>query len=1287
MAQIKYIGANTDGLYNDGDQVEQDILAYVKAYNACDYWKILKEDSRWPVFYHLTAMRENILNWYDFAPDADVLEIGGGMGALTGLLCRRARSVTTVELTRRRAEVIRARHDHFENLTILVGNFNDMTFPQKYDYITLIGVLEYAPGFTPGGNPADFLRRVRGLLKPGGKLLIAIENRFGLKYWCGANEDHTGKPFDGINGYTGQKDVRTFSRSELSDLLQECGFGQRKFYYPLPDYKLPQLMYSDERLPQRIPARLRNYCLDDPRLLADEKRLYADVISNGVFPFFANSFFVECAEGDAALCGVTFASFTPDRVPERQIITTIWEDQVVRKYAAQPAGEAHIRRIFDCQALYRGNNLLPYRLVDGHLEMPVYDLPTLDAILCDCIGRGDLAGTKRWIERFQQEILRSSERVATDQGDVLRHGFLDLTFWNCFVKGDALYCFDQEWVVDDIPPAFILFRNILILYADNPALEDGIPRDVLFQECLGSPDALEPFYEFERAFYEETASPDQSAYTYLDRFRGSVGGADQPQKAEPLTGKVYFDGGRGYSEQTAMIFRYDRDEDLKVEFEVPERTVAVRFDPVEGHWCELRDLKVDSDIGPLRPGRVNGSGQGGAYIFQTTDPQMEFVLKRPVQWISITAAFELTDSADDDGIGDPIEREARLRRQLVEARNAYLQVTNSLSWRATKPFRACGNTLRRMPAVALLRRGLRSLRTSGARYTWIKVLEKLNNRRQTRRADALLKDTEQALAEQRAKAFPRKILFSIVVPLYNTPESFLREMIGSVQAQTYANWELCLADGSDAAHGDVGDICRALAEKDRRIKYKKLERNLGISGNTNACLEMAAGAYIGLLDHDDILRASALFRVMQAICDRDADFVYTDETTFESPNIQKILSTHFKPDFAVDNLRANNYICHFTVFARRLLEQAGPFRPAYDGSQDHDLMLRLTAIAERIVHIPEILYFWRSHPSSVAQDIGVKEYAIAAGRKAVRDSVTRAGYPAVVESSRAFPAIYRLHYELKRRPKVSILIATRDNGAALKRCLDSIFEKTTYPDWEIVLADGGSTDRETLDYYDRLRQSRPAVSFCAAEGQFNRPRLINAAAARASGDCYVLLHDDVEVITPEWIEEMLMYAQRDDVSAVGAMLYFPNDMIQHAGFFLGHGPDGIAGRIYYRGLRNAIGYMGRLAYSQNLSAVSTECMMVKAAAFRRAGGLDEALAAYGDIDFCLKLRSGGNLIVWTPYAELYHHESGRRADDAEGRERLRREAAEMKRRWADALSAGDPYYNPNFAPDRADYSL
>lgn len=636
---------------------------------------------------------------------------------------------------------------------------------------------------------------------------------------------------------------------------------------------------------------------------------------------------------------------------------------------------------------------------------------------------------------------------------------------------------------------------------------------------------------------------------------------------------------------------------------------------------------------------------------------------------------------------DLAERVAVLEAKNEELNFKLSRIKNNPLWKASAPLR------RGMHFVIRQRDRLKNCGSIRG------VLAKLDYKKIERKAMARY-GTESFPDEARAKeeretVFDRMIKISILVPLYNTPEPFLRDMITSVLNQTYQNWELCLADGSDAEHGEVGRICREYLEKDSRIVYQKLLKNEGISGNTNECLKLATGEYIGLFDHDDILHPSTLYEYVKAVNEQDADYIYCDETTFKNGDINKMLTMHFKPDYAVDNLRANNYICHFSVFAKRLLEGEELFRSRFDGSQDHDMILRMTDRAKHIVHIPKLLYYWRCHEGSVASGIDAKPYVVAAAKGAVADHLRRHGFTHFqITSTRAFETIFKIRYEIIGDPMISIVIPNKDHAADLKRCITSILEKSTYENYEIVIVENGSETKEIFEYYTSLKEydNIRVVTYEKPEGQngFNYSAVNNFGVKQTKGDYILLLNNDTEVITVNWMEELLMYAQREDVGAAGAKLYYGNKTIQHAGVVLQLGAHRTAGHSHYGQSRENLGYMGRLCYAQNVSAVTGACLLVKKSLFEEVGGLDESFAiSLNDVDFCLKLREKGLLNVFTPFAELYHYESVSRGldDSGEKAERYNRESAHFREKWKSVLEKGDPYYNPNFSLDRSDFAL
>ena len=546
--------------------------------------------------------------------------------------------------------------------------------------------------------------------------------------------------------------------------------------------------------------------------------------------------------------------------------------------------------------------------------------------------------------------------------------------------------------------------------------------------------------------------------------------------------------------------------------------------------------------------------------------------------------------------------------------------------------------------------------------------------------------SEAERARQSGSVFPENVLFSIATPLYNTPLNYLSQMIASVRAQTYANWELCLADGSDEAHAAVGETCRRLAARDPRIRYRKLEENGGISENTNAALALASGSYIALLDHDDLLHPAALFEMAKAIHETGADFLYSDEITFhETP--EDAFLPHFKPDFAPDTLRGNNYICHLSVFKAALLSKAGGgFRSAFDGSQDYDLVLRLTEQAQIVHHIPKLLYYWRAHPASVAESVAAKPYVVEAAKKAIGEHLSRLGLSAQVLDS-PVPSIYRLRYPVEGQPLVSILIPSKDHTEDLRRCVSSILRRTSWPRYEILILENNSVQPETFAYYDLLKQDS-RVRVLRWPEAFNYSAINNFGARAARGEYLLLLNNDTEVRSAAWLQEMLMYAQRPDVGAVGAKLFYPDGTIQHAGLALGimH----LAGHLHRHFPGDHPGYMGRLVYAQNLSAVTAACMLVPRRLWEELGGMDESFSVvFNDVDFCLRVRQAGKLIVWTPWAELTHYESKSRGPDEDTPEKqafFRAETRKFQQRWSAFLSAGDPYYNPNLTRRKEDFS-
>lgn len=529
-------------------------------------------------------------------------------------------------------------------------------------------------------------------------------------------------------------------------------------------------------------------------------------------------------------------------------------------------------------------------------------------------------------------------------------------------------------------------------------------------------------------------------------------------------------------------------------------------------------------------------------------------------------------------------------------------------------------------------------------------------------------------------------LISVLMPVYNPPVAFLKAAIDSVLAQSYAHWELCIANDA-STDPQVRDILDEYARRDSRIRVVHRTVNGHISAASNSALELAAGEFVALLDHDDKLAADALLKVAQALNESPgAMLVYSDEDKVDE--FGQRFDPHFKPDWNPELLLGQNYISHLGVYRTDRVRQVGGFREGFEGSQDHDLVLRFTRGLDdtQIVHIPEVLYHWRSVEGSTAMSSGEKTYTTEAGLRAVAELFAKA--PGVEVAVGPVPNTYRVKYPIPEpAPKVSLLIPTRDGVEILKPCVDALLERTDYPNFEVLILDNQSSCESTLKYMEEV-SADSRVNVLRWDFPFNYSSINNYGAKQATGELLGLINNDIEPINADWLCEMVRHAIRPDVGCVGAKLYYPNDTIQHAGVILGIG--GVAGHAHKYYDRHADGYFSRLNLVQNMSAVTAACLLVRKSVFEEVGGLDEEnlAVAFNDVDFCLRVRYAGYRNLWTPYAQAYHHESvSRGADDTpEKRQRHNREAAYMRERWGETLTR-DPAYNPNLTLIHEDFSL
>ena len=585
-----------------------------------------------------------------------------------------------------------------------------------------------------------------------------------------------------------------------------------------------------------------------------------------------------------------------------------------------------------------------------------------------------------------------------------------------------------------------------------------------------------------------------------------------------------------------------------------------------------------------------------------------------------------------------------------------------------------------------IKKGFRYLRHYGPKEFWIRLHERFEPEEVPYGPwyEAYVPD-ESELEKQRKHRFTYEPLISVAVPAFRTPETFLIQMMKSLLAQTYSNWELCIANGSPEDTVMKG-ILEEYMKKDSRIRVSELTENKGIAGNTNAALEMAEGEFVGLLDHDDLLAPNALYEVVKALeADRELDAVYTDEDKVTT-ELDEHFQPHLKPDFNLDLLRSNNYICHFFVVRRSVVKKAGGFRQEFDGAQDHDFIFRCVETARRVGHIPEIVYHWRTHKASTADNPASKMYAFDAGKRAIEAHLQRTDTEGVVTHTPDL-GFFRVKYPVQGNPLVSIIIPNKDEKETLKDCIESIRKKTEYENYEIIIVENNSTTEEIFQYYKELSQD-PRIRLLRWKKEFNYSAINNYGVSHARGEYLIFLNNDVKIITPGWIKEMLGVCQRPEVGAVGVKLIYPDNTIQHAGCVIGIG--GIAGHMFVDMPANRTGYLHKASILQDMSAVTAACMMMKRTAFEEAGGFTEKLAvAFNDVDLCLKVRKNEKLIVYDPYVQLYHMESKTRGaeDSTEKVRRFQEEIEYMRCQWIDILKKGDPYYNKNLSLTKWNYSL
>jgi GT2 family glycosyltransferase/2-polyprenyl-3-methyl-5-hydroxy-6-metoxy-1,4-benzoquinol methylase len=1221
----------------------------------------------WPSRYHFSNKRVNFLEALKeiFPQNADVLEIGSGCGTITRWLGEQFQNVDALEGDYSRAVITRYRTKDLDNVKVYCGNLLETGFDKKYDIITLIGSLEYLPFFDRVYNDpkkvcSAILTRLNNSLKDNGILLIAIENKFGAKYFSGCKEDHTGKEFEGIIGYPEKTQV-TFSRNELESIIFSSEFAHSQFYHVFPDYKL-----TDTIIPETtevlslhpynwISTPFEDYSGKFLNIFPDILFIKS-VTDSGLLWQFSNSFIVLTSKTKNVNLSVNWLikKFYNNDFSKPNFFHTITlgknmkpEKTEIKYFITRSSVSRVSSNNENDQFLFelRDNNFVPGKLL-------LFDF--VNALF----KKSPEKNLKQVLRELHGNLLNNYSIGENDLEEYpkIKGDTIDYTFWNLITTPDNKIEFiDRKWKSKKpLSAEFILFRNLFWIFDKISPFLQNKDKSLFIISMISD---IYPQYSENRLIKN---------LEFENAFQYFVTGENQNLNIDNL---------RQYN----VVEQVTQNQERLVQIQVLQQKLTKKDLLIEKLNNDTKDLHQTVLTKDLLIEKLNDKTQELQKTVTAKDRQL-YNLQQKV-----------------DNLQQKVDN---LQQKVDDLQQKITDIEKSIVWQFTMKFhhkiieQILPQNTRRRKYYDLFRAGGKILINNGFQAFYfsfnrhIYKNKKLNDyQKWIEKYEPKKEDIGRFKRELQNFSYCPKI--SIVLPVWNTDEIWLRLAIESVINQIYENWELCIVDGG-STKSHVKRVLNEYTRKDLRIKVKFLTENKGIAGNSNEALSLATGDFVGFLDHDDELVPFTLYEVVKLINkDSRSQFIYSDEDKMDENGNRK--DAFFKPDWAPAMFLSHNYICHFSIIKKTLIDSVGGFRSGYDGSQDYDLFLRVTEKIppETIAHIPKILYHWRMIKGSAADQTDAKPYAITSAKKALSDALIRRGIQGEV-SDGLFQSSYRIRYAIHGNPKVSIIIPTRDKVEILKRCIQSILEKTTYDNYEIVIVDNQSTDPNTAEYYLTLKNN-PRIRLLHYDKPFNFSAINNFAVAQVDSPYILFLNNDTEVISDEWLTTMLEHAQQTNVGAVGAKLLYPNNTIQHAGVIIGIIGNPAVGGHSHRYLPDEHpGYFGRASHIQEVSAITAACLLMKKEVFNEIGGFNEDLAiAFNDVDLCLKIREKGYLIIYTPYARLYHHESLSRGveDTVEKQERFKTEVNYIREHWGSIIDKGDPYYNLNLTRDKEDFSL
>lgn len=1259
-------GAEAFG-YSEGLEVERRLLDIVLSVQDRSIFsqEWLDKIVDWSTRYHFTRARHCLLRPLGIKPGERVLELGCGTGAITRYLGEIGAEVTAVEGSVARARVAAARCHDLPNVAVIADDLQAAEVEGQYDWVTLIGVLEYAGAYSKEEDPyRAYLASAMRHLKPGGRVVIAIENQLGLKYFNGCGEDHLGRLFSGIQDlYQPAGGVRTFGRKALSRVLDEAGLSQQTWMYPYPDYKVPNIVLSDAALEQphfnAVDLLLRSFSEDysgnDLRLF-DEALVNRVLADNGLLSDFSNSFLVVAAKPSEGVAvwrpealAWTYAVHRKEEFCTETVFSSEPAHIQVRKRRLLPSTGASVP-FLDSEQIslkpadseYFHGWQQAWDIARAHIQygtlQPLVEAlkPWATAMLAYAEqGQSPLSVATSLpdasLEAFASVGLSGAAVDSTGSRprciDALRYwvipgSLIDHAPFNFLRNAEGKMCLiDQEWHISCfIPAGWVLTRGVLHALQVGVAPKDKLDSVVtvviaLADACgfLVTSEDVQIWLRLEDRFYRTVAAQPSVSFFTGTRI--------------PL--RTYVDTLSSLQEQNKTLsqnLEQERSAHHATQQELNRFSAALQAIKQSPSWCVTA---------PLRG--------------------LSASIRRAHRWFGEarrTVALR-------GGLGS-LARQG-MRFFCKEGIRGLHRRWKNIGWAASSPVNAV--------QASLLRPG------EDPYHCWLRNYDP---------TDA----ASMAALREKIETLGITTTFSVVMPVYNPPLDYLRHAIESVQAQIYPHWEICIADDMSPKQ-EVRDLLNELAAQDSRIKLVFREKNGHISAATNSAIEIATGDFIALMDNDDVLPPHALaYMALAAHQNPSAGLIYSDEDKITADNVRQ--APYFKCQLNYELLLSQNMISHFGVYRRSVLEAIGGFRVGYEGAQDWDLALRVIEKIgiENVVHVPRVLYHWRIFPGSTALALEEKDYALEAQIKSVASHLTRIGKPDTqVYPAPGIPGLLRIKHALPSPlPLVSIIIPIRGQVKSLSRCVDSILEKTSYPDYEILIVDSssGHSSKAYLQQVVAHQDALGKIKVIEADMASSTPELNNLGVAQAQGEYLVLMNNDIEIIQTDWVEEMLGFAAQSDIGGVGVQIWRTDDTLLHGGIVLGVG--GVASYAHKGMPRGNFGYFGRASAHQMFSAVAATCLMVRKSVYQEVGGLDENLQmTCNEVDFCLKMRAKGYRNLYNPFVSVIYHGPGNCSSGIK-HQHLLHDVDILKERWDDLIQ-DDPAYSPNLTLESNNFSM